>query len=288
MLGWLFAPPHEQRLIPGGRLRAPTPYVIAIMSFVMIVVAAAGFALANAAGVVASGIENRYAVQLPPGSLPRAAAEIARIPGVTNVEAVPESEMRETLERWLGPSATEQDLPVPGLVNFDLAEGATLAPVSSRIERHVPGARVSAHEASLRPLLTSIRTLQWLALGLVVLMAVAAGAAVVLAARGALDTHRPTIEVMHGIGATDLQVTHLFQRKIALDAAAGSLAGGAAAALVLLLVAGSGAALAGDLAGTPPLGSRDLVMLAALPLLLVVLATLVARGAVLAALRRQP
>ena len=67
--------------------------------------------------------------------------------------------------------------------------------------------------------------LQWLAFGLVVLLSAAAAAAVVLAARGALDTHRFTIEVMHGIGATDLQVTHLFQRKIAIDALAGSLAG---------------------------------------------------------------
>ena len=69
------------------------------------------------------------------------------------------------------------------------------------------------------------------------LIALATAAAVVLAARGALDTHRATIEVMHGIGATDLQVARLFQRKIALDALFGGLAGGVAAALVLLLLA---------------------------------------------------
>jgi cell division transport system permease protein len=137
-------------------------------------------------------------------------------------------------------------------------------------------------------LLRSIAALQWLAFGLVLLLSGAAAAAVVLAARGALDTHRFTIEVMHGIGATDLQLTHLFQRKIALDALVGSLAGGAAAALALLLLASGGAALAGDLAGTPPLGARDMLILLALPLLLVVLATFVARAAVLAALRKQP
>ena len=68
----------------------------------------------------------------------------------------------------------------------------------------------------------------------------------VLAARGALDTHRFTIEVMHGIGATDVQVTHLFQRKIAIDALIGSLLGGVAAALVLLGLA-AGASFAGEL-----------------------------------------
>ena len=78
-----------------------------------------------------------------------------------------------------------------------------------------------------------------------------------LAARGALDTHRFTIEVMHGIGATDVQVTNLFQRKIAIDALVGSVAGGAAAALVLLLLAG-GAAFAGELTGGARCGAFDL------------------------------
>jgi cell division transport system permease protein len=286
MLDWLFAAPADRKLLPGGRLRGATPYVIAIMTFAMMVVAAAGLALSNAAGVVASGIEDRYAVQLPGQALEQGLKRLAATPGVRNVEPVPESEMRRTLERWLGPAGAQQDLPVPALINFDLAAGTDVGSVRSRIEAAVPGARVTAHEQSLRPLLGSIRTLQWLALTLVMLMAGAAAAAVVLAARGALDTHRSTIEVMHGIGSTDVQVTRLFQRKIALDALAGSVAGGAAAALVLALIAGGGAALASDLAGAPPLRLRDLLILAALPFVLVVLATWVARTAVLAALRQ--
>jgi cell division transport system permease protein len=123
---------------------------------------------------------------------------------------------------------------------------------------------------------------------MVLLMAAATSAAVVLAARGALDTHRSTIEIMHGIGATDEQVARLFQRKIALDALAGALVGGAVAALALLLIGAGGTALARDLAGTAPLTLGDLVLLAMLPLAAVVLATLVARAAVLSALRQSP
>ena len=59
MLGWLFASPAERRLLPGGRFRGPTPFVIAIMTFAMMTVAAAGLALSNAAGLVVQGIENR-------------------------------------------------------------------------------------------------------------------------------------------------------------------------------------------------------------------------------------
>jgi cell division transport system permease protein len=130
--------------------------------------------------------------------------------------------------------------------------------------------------------------LRWLSVALVLLMAAATGAAVILAARGALDTHRSTIEIMHGIGATDEQVAKLFQRKIALDALAGALAGGAAAAIGLLIIAGSGAAMASDLAGSSPLRISDLIILALMPLAAVFLATLVARAAVLSALRGAP
>ena len=133
-------------------------------------------------------------------------------------------------------------------------------------------------------MLHSLTLLQVVAFGLVLLLSAAAAAAVVLAARGALDTHRFTIEVMHGIGATDLQVTHLFQRKIAIDAFIGSITGGAAAAAVLLLLAG-GSAFAGELTGGATLGVKDIIVLALLPLALTALATWVARAAVLRALR---
>lgn len=288
MFAWLFAPAYDRRLLPGGRFRGPTPFVIALMTFSMMIVAAAGLALSNAAGAVAQGIANRYSVQVPGGSrdLPRVLAAVRNAPGVTKVEPVSEAEMRKTLEAWLGPSGGSVDLPVPALITVDVADQADLAAISARVEQSADGARFIAHQETLAPLLRSIRALQWLSLSLVVLMAAATSAAVVLAARGALDTHRPTIEVMHGIGATDVQVTNLFQRKIALDALVGGLAGGAAAGVVLAILATGSAALAGDLTGTAALTGGDLLLLAFLPVLLVLLATGVARAAVLAALRK--
>jgi cell division transport system permease protein len=260
--------------------------VIAIMSFSIMLIAATGLALANTAGVLSRAIESRYALEVPGGAANLGALlqAVRSAPGVTSADAVPESEMRETLEKWLGPAAGSADLPVPALVNFDAQQGANLAGIQRRAQAIAPGARIIAHRDSVAPLLHSLTLLQWVAFGLVLLLSAAAAAAVVLAARGALDTHRFTIEVMHGIGATDLQVTHLFQRKIAIDAFVGSIAGGLAAAAVLLLLAG-GATFAGEITGGATLGAKDLVILALLPLALTVLATWVARVAVMRALR---
>jgi cell division transport system permease protein len=287
ILNWLFASTAERRLLEGQPLRGPTPWVIAIMSFSMMIVAAAGLALAGTASLVAKGAEARYSVQVPDGgrNLPAVLRALQSDSSVVAPQPVAEREMRRVLERWLGPAADSADLPVPALVTFDVRPGADLASIARRVRSAAPGAQMVAHGESLGPLLSSLRTLQWIALALVLLLAGATAAAVVLAARGALDTHRFTIEVMHGIGATDMQVTRLFQRKIAVDAFAGSIGGAIAAAAVLLLLT-AGASLAGQLTGGAVLTGLDLLILALIPFLLTALATWVARTAVLAALRQ--
>ena len=286
MLGWLFASPADRRLLGTTRFRGPTPWVIAIMSFSIMIIAATGLALADTAGSLSRAIEARYAVEVPGGgrNLDALVATLRSAPGVTSVEPVPQDEMRRTLEHWLGSAAQSADLPVPALVNFDTRPGADIRAIGERLHAAEPSARISAHRDRVGPLLSSMRALQWLALGLVLLLGAAAVAAVVLAARAALDTHRFTIEVLHGIGATDLQVTHLFQRKIALDALVGSTAGAIAGALVILLLA-SGASFVGQLVGGATLSGLDFAILLLLPFALTAVATWVARMAVLAALR---
>jgi cell division transport system permease protein len=287
MLGWLFASPADNRLLGTSRFRGPTTWVIAIMSFSIMLIAATGLALANTAGSLSRAIESRYSVEVPNAGnrLDRLVTAVRTTPGVTSAEAVPEKEMRHTLERWLGPAASAADLPVPALINFDVKAPQAIDQVRRRVAAIVPDAQIAAHAERVGPLLRSMAALQWLAGGLVLLLSGAAAAAVVLAARGALDTHRFTIEVMHGIGATDIQVTHLFQRKIAIDALIGAVAGAAAGAIVLLLLA-SGAAFVGQLTGGARLTLPDLLLLLALPFILAALATWVARMAVLATLRR--
>jgi cell division transport system permease protein len=277
--------------LPAGTLRGPTAYVVAIMTFAMMIAAAAGLALATAASTVGQAVDNRYVIQLPDADPQRLAAALGAAratPGVGEVQAVPEAEMRRTLGQWLGTAASDQSLPVPALIHVELASGSQATALGERLAKAAPGARLTPERAALGPLLRSIQVLQWLALSLVILMGGATAAAVVLSARGALDTHRGTIEVVHGMGATDRQIASLFQRKIALDALAGAALGGISAALILLLLGGGSAALGGELGGRAPLGPGDLLILALMPVAAVVLATVVARLAVLGALRRTP
>ena len=284
----LFATDSEKRLLPTSGVRGPVPVLIAIMTFVMVVVAAAGLALVNTSSVVKAGVENRYSIQISDGEAraPAAIAVARAQPEVARVQQVPPKDLRRTLERWLGPASSEADLPIPAIVDVDMKPGADPARIGAAIERAVPGARFVAHRSSLEPLLKALRGLTLLALGLVLLIALASAAAIVLAARGALDTNRGTIEVMHGIGATDEQLVRLFVRQIAIDALLGGVAGAAAAGLIIALILG-GAGTATLLSGTPPLRWSDALLLVSLPLAIALLATRVARGALIRALRER-
>jgi cell division transport system permease protein len=282
----IFASAPERRLIPSSGLRGPVPLLIAIMTFVMVIVAAAGLALANSAAVIRAGVESHYSIQIADGaaSAPAAIAAARSTPGVTRVEQVPPEELRRTLERWLGPAATEADLPVPAIIDVDLRPGADPRQVAAGVARAAPGARFVAHRTSLAPLLGALQGLTSLAFTLVLLIALASAAAIVLAALGALDTHRATIEVMHGIGATDRQIARLFLRQIAIDALIGGLMGAAVAGLVIAaIIKGSG--MATLISGAPLLGWSDAWLLGMAPLLIALMASTVARAALLRALR---
>jgi cell division transport system permease protein len=288
ILDRIWASGPEARLLPAEGLHGPTVAVMAIMTFAMIIVAAAGLALSNAAASVVAGTESRYVIELPAASaadLSKAVAAARSVPGVRRVSEVPQSEMRRTLEQWLGEAADSPDLPIPAMATVELAPAANASNVASAVRSQVPGARFSAESAELKPLLRSLRGLQWVALSLVVLMATATAAAIVLAARGALDTHRSTVEIMHGIGATDRQVTKLFERKIAIDAIAGALAASAAAAIVLVVIGGEMAAAASGLAWSVQFSAADALVLATVPVAAVVIAVVIAHRTLLGALR---
>jgi cell division transport system permease protein len=287
MIRDLLESPADRRLLGLKPLSGPTPWLVAIMSFSILIIAAAGLAIANSAGLFARSVEARYSIEVPNGSarLPALLAALQADGDVMNVSSVSETAMRADLKRWLGSFADNKDLPVPALVNFDLKPGGNLGKVRARVTAVEPSAAIEAHETAVGPILSSLRTLQWVALALVLLLAGAAAAAIVLAARAALDTHRATIEILHGIGATDEQITSLFQRKIAADAVVGSLAGAFAAGIILLMLA-AGSAFLGELTGGASLSGADLFALAVLPFVLTALATLVSRRAVLARLRQ--
>ncbi len=289
-------PAHDRKLIPDGRFSGTMSWVMAIMLFLTLLAAAAAISLGNAASQGSDTLGSEATVQLlDPDPAQRAAqqksvAQILRgMPGVAEVKAVPEVESRKLIEPWLGDAANDADIPVPALIDvrFDNPpSAATLKQVQQSLRRVSQSARIDSHASWMAPFVALMQTLFLLALSVMLLLLLATAATVVLSVRGALNTHRTTIEIMHMMGSTDIQAARLFQRRVALDALFGGMVGLLAAVLVLWLLGSRFSALEPGLladAGMPLYGWLLLVLI---PVGVAALAMLTARWTVLSALKK--
>ncbi len=286
----------DRRLLPEGRLAGPMPWVIAIMMALTVLATAAGLAIGNAAQGLHDDLAGRVTIQIAEGDARLRVAEsravlgaLGRLSAVESARAVPEAELKALVAPWLGDASEESDLPVPALIEVTMKRQRPedMAALKASVVGASPGARLGSDANWLAPLAGLLSALKWLAVGLVLLMAGATAAAVVLAARAALNTHRETIDVMHLLGATDVQVASLFQRRIALDALFGGGVGLIVALAIIALIGNRMSALGSDLLGSATLGWGGWAIIAILPLAGVLLAMIAARLTVIAALRRK-
>lgn len=282
-------------LMPQARMSGPIPWVIAIMVMLTVIATAGGLALRNVASAAASDLAGGITVQIVEArpevraaQAQQAAQVLKALPGVGEVQVIPQAEVDGLVEPWLG-GAEDADIPVPALVDARLAGAATpdrIASVRAALRAKVPSARVDAQSSWLKPVFGAISSLQWLALALVLLLAMATVAAVLLATRTALGSNRDTIEIVHLLGGTDRQIARIFQRSTAVAAAEGGVAGLAAATIVIVLIGRSFAGLGAGIVGVGALRWIDWLIIACVPLAGVALAMLTARLTVLRALAK--
>jgi cell division transport system permease protein len=285
-------------LIPQARLSGPMPWVIAIMIALTVMAAAAGLALSNLARNASAEIAGGVTVQVveaAPAERDRQAevalAILRNRDDVAEVRRVPDAELEDLIEPWLGEAAGTADeaIPIPALIDARLrgpVTAARLEALRAQLAASVPSAKVDAQAGWLAPVFQAISSLQWLAIGLVLLLAATSAAAVWLAARSALGSNRDTIEVVHLLGGTDRQIARIFQRSIAVDALVGGVVGLLLGLIALVLLGRQFAALGSGMIAGGGLGLADWAAIGAIPVAGVLIAMLTARVTVLAALRR--
>jgi cell division transport system permease protein len=289
-------PAHDRKLIPDGRFSGTMSWVMAIMLFLTLLAAAAAISLGNAASQGSDTLGSEATVQILASDPATRAAQqksltdqLRRTPGILSVTAVPEAESRKLIEPWLGDAADDADIPVPALIDvrFEGPPSANaLKVVQQNLRRIAPSARIDSHASWMAPFVALMQTLFLLALSVMLLLLLATAATVVLSVRGALNTHRTTIEIMHMMGSTDIQAARLFQRRVALDALFGGMIGLGAAVLVLWLLGSRFAALEPGLLADAGMPLYGWLLLAIIPVGVAALAMLTARWTVLSALKK--
>lgn len=289
-------PAHDRKLIPEGRLSGPMPWVIAIMLFLTLLVAAAGLTLAEAARQGGQDLARQVTVQIIEANPAQRAAQRAavtralrKLDSIAEVKPVPDAQVRALLEPWLGTGVIDADVPVPALVDVRFASvptAETLTRLQSTLRSVAANIRVDSHSSWMAPFFELMRALLWLAAAMFLLLLVATSAVVILAVRSTLNTHRETIEIMHMMGGTDVQAARLFQRRVALDALLGGIVGFIVAAVVIITVGGRFAAVEPGLLSGAHFPYYGWAILAFIPLAVMALAMLMARMTVISALKR--
>ena len=289
-------PAHDRKLIPEGRLTGQMPWVIAIMLFLTLLVAAGGLTLTEAARQGGQDLARQVTVQIIESDPAQRAAQRAAITralrnmdSIAEVKPVPDAQVRALLEPWLGTGVIDAAVPVPALVDVrfgSVPTTETLTRLQSTLRSVSPDIRVDSHSSWMAPFFELMRALVWLAAVVFLLLLVATSAVVILAVRSTLNTHRETIEIMHMMGGTDIQAARLFQRRVALDALLGGVVGFIVAAVVIITVGDRFAAVEPGLLSGAHFPYYGWAILALIPLAVMALAMLMARMTVISALKR--
>jgi cell division transport system permease protein len=289
-------PAHDRKLIPEGRLSGQMPWVIAIMLFLTLLVAAGGLTLAEAARQGGQDLARQVTVQIIDSDPSQRTAQrtavtraLRNMDSIAEVRPVPDAQVRALLEPWLGTGVIDADVPVPALVDVrfvSVPTAETITRLQSTLRSVAPNIRADSHSSWMAPFFELMRALLWLAAVVFLLLLVATSAVVILAVRSTLNTHRETIEIMHMMGGTDVQAARLFQRRVALDALLGGVVGFIIAAVVIITVGDRFAAVEPGLLSGAHFPYYGWVILALIPLAVMALAMLMARMTVISALKR--
>lgn len=289
-------PAHDRKLIPEGRLSGPMPWVIAIMLFLTLLVAASGLTLAHAAQQGGQDLARQFTVQIivtDPFERAAKRAEVTQylrqVDGITSVEPLSDASVRKLIEPVLGADILDADIPVPALIDVRFVHApaqANLRTLRASLRRIAPDVRLDPHSAWMAPFYRLMHMLLVLAGTVFLLLMAATSAVVILAVRSTLNTHRGTLEIMHLMGGTDLQAARLFQRRVALDALWGGFVGFCAAAFVMATLSDQLAAAEPSLLAGVAFPVYGWIILALIPLAVTALAMLMARFTVISALKK--
>ena len=283
-------------LLPQARLGGPMPWVIAIMVALTVVAAGGALALSNMVSTASGDLAGSATVQIIEPDAGQRAAQVEAVqdvlgqdPAVEGFRVVPEEDIAELLEPWLGTGEEVEAVPLPSLVDVELRDGAgrdDYARLEAAMREVAPRARIDAQSDWLAPVLSALSALKWMAFALILMLGFVGAAAVWLAARNALGGNRKTIEVVHLLGGSDDQIARIFQRSILLDAVIGGVLGLVAGVLAMSLLARQFGALQSGMVAGGTLTAIDWVLIGLVPLFAIAIAVYTARMTVLSSLRK--
>lgn len=266
------------------------PWLIAFMVYLAALAVAGVMVLDRVSSDWEAGVSHTLTVQIPPGEdeekdqeiLANALNLLNRTHGVAQARAVPLSEVLTLLEPWLGKSETIGNLPLPMLIDVELAAASAidLPQLTRDLEKITPGVSVDDHSVWLQRLIQLVQSIQMLAASVLGLIGFATVGTLVFTTRAGLALHHPIIETLHLIGAHDSYVGRQFGHHAMVLGLKGGVIGVGFAVPTLFIIGYLAGRLESTLLPDLALGLFEWTALAILPVITALIARFTARATV--------
>jgi cell division transport system permease protein len=130
---------------------------------------------------------------------------------ITSAKLLSAAEVRELVKPWLGADASG-DLPLPALIDIDLAAGADAERVKKELTLSVdPSARIDTHGDTVDGMRQLIHTVQFFFFILTAAVVFLSSAAIAGLVRAKLAAHKDEVETLHLLGAEDTYISRQFR-----------------------------------------------------------------------------
>lgn len=281
--------------------------LITLMTFLAMIALASTFVLDAVADRWASGLENRVTIELSAqaenGQL-RSFSEIKEQSKlvkdilseknfIATADILEREEITALISPWLGHDIVEQDIPLPGIISVELAEGTSqtsedVAALEEQLKERFSNIRLDRHQDWLNDLLTMTSLLQASAFLILVLIGITTITAIAGAIKSRIAVHKKDVELLHLMGAHDSYITRQFQRHALILSLQGALIGSLAALIVIYVLDAFYAHASDIFLPDFTFGAAHIGGFTVLPVLICAIGAMTARYTVLRALSDMP
>lgn len=278
--------------------------LVALMTFLAVLMAASFFVLLALGERWTSGLENQMTIEIPSedhagniltnnvlkNKVEKITTVLDHYPSIESFNVLPDQEIIDLVSPWLGDDIVLEDFPLPALISVKMKPGNEdeIDILRGKIKIAVPHARIDTHETWLNDILRLTKSLRFATLVLCFFVALTATMAIAGAIRSRMAEYHEEIDLLHLMGASDQYISGQFQRHTLILAIKGSAIGLALAFLAMLVIK----LIAGDtVTGLIPdfrMVWQDYATICTIPLLVGGLAIITTQKTVLHVLRQLP
>ena len=204
---------------------------------------AVGMVMFSAAESLQRSLSGTLTVQIPAGLEQQSATdsiiEILRATtNIRDVRKIPDREINEALEPWLGAQTPILDLSLPALVDVAIESGKTvdIQVLTEMLSAVAPGTVVEEHSMWLGRLMDITKTVETVSMSVMLLVLISVVITVVFSTRTWMAVNREAVEVLHLIGAHDSYISRQFQKHTFWLSSVGAAGGFALGTAFVLLI----------------------------------------------------